>query len=93
MAAQIEAMPRHSAGKRLAWKDLEHHYRKIRGIHLRWFFEEDSKRFERLSVEAAGLLLDYSKNLVVPETMELLIRLANESHLRERIDAMFLEKR
>ena len=72
-----------------AWKDLEHHYRRIQGIHLRWFLGEDSKRFERLSVEAAGLWLDYSKNLVVPETMELLIRLANESHLRERIDAMF----
>jgi len=89
MTAQIEAMPRHSAGKRQAWKDLEHHYRKIRGIHLRWFFEEDSKRFERLSVQAAGLLLDYSKNLVVAETFELLIRLAEECHLRERIDAMF----
>ncbi len=48
-----------------------------------------SKRLERLNVEAAGLLLDYSKNLVVAETFELLIRFAEECHLRERIDAMF----
>jgi glucose-6-phosphate isomerase len=89
MTAQLEALPKHSAGKRQAWKDLEHHHRKIRGIHLRWFFDEDPERSQRLSVEAAGLLLDYSKNLVVAETFELLIRLAEECHLRERIDAMF----
>ena len=89
MTAQLEALPKHSAGQRQAWKNLEEHHRKIRGIHLRWFFDEDPKRSQRLSVEAAGLLLDYSKNLVVEETFELLIRLAEECHLRERIDAMF----
>jgi glucose-6-phosphate isomerase len=89
MATRTEAFPKRSAGKWEAWKDLEYHYRKLRGIHLRWLFAEDSRRSERLTLEAAGLLLDYSKNLVVSETVELLIRLAEECHLRERIDAMF----
>jgi len=52
-------------------------------------FEEDPKRAERLSAEGPGLFLDYSKNLIVAETLQLLIRLAEECHLRERIDAMF----
>ena len=77
MTAQLEAIPkRPAAGKRQAWKDLRDHYQKIRGVHLRWLFEEDPKRGERLTAEAAGLYLDYSKNLIIIETLELLIRLA-----------------
>jgi len=72
-----------------AWKDLGTHYQKIRGVHLRQFFQDDSKRGERLTAEAVGLYLDYSKNLVIGETIQLLVRLAEESRLRERIDAMF----
>jgi len=89
MAAHVEAIPKRPAAKRQAWKDLGAHYQKIRGVNLRWFFEEDPKRCERLTAEAAGLYLDYSKNLIISETLELLIRLAEASRLQERIDAMF----
>ena len=74
---------------RKAWKALEAHYQKVRGLHLRQFFAEDSKRGERMTVEAAGIFLDYSKNRVTDETVKLLIQLAVESGLRPQIDAMF----
>jgi glucose-6-phosphate isomerase len=74
---------------RPAWKALEAHARKIRGTHLRQLFEEDPGRGERLTAEAAGLSLDYSKNRVTDETLQLLLDLAEQSGLRERIDAMF----
>ena len=72
-----------------AWKNLAAHYKNIREVHLRQLFEDDPKRGEHLSAEAVGLYLDYSKNRITDETLELLIRLARESHLQERIDAMF----
>jgi len=53
-----------AAGKKSAWKDLAAHYKKLRGPHLQQLFEEDPKRGERYTLEANGLLLDYSKNLV-----------------------------
>jgi glucose-6-phosphate isomerase len=74
---------------RPAWKALEAHYEKVRGLHLRTLFEHDPRRGERLTAEAAGLYLDYSKNRVTDETLDLLLRLADESGLRARIDAMF----
>ena len=52
-------------------------------------FSDDPKRGERLTLEAAGVYLDYSKNRVTDETLSLLVQLAEESRLRERIDAMF----
>ena len=75
--------------KRKAWKALEAHYKKVRRLHLRKLFADDPKRGERLTVEAAGIYLDYSKNRITDETLKLLIQLAEESGLRERIDAMF----
>ena len=75
--------------KRKAWKALQAHYEKIRGLHLRELFAEDSKRGERMTAEAAGIFLDYSKNRVTDETLKLLLQLAEESGLRSRIDAMF----
>jgi glucose-6-phosphate isomerase len=75
--------------KRKAWKALEAHYQKVRQLHLRELFAEDPKRGERMSAEAAGVFLDYSKNLITNETIGLLIRLAEESGLRRQIDAMF----
>ncbi len=72
-----------------AWKALEAHYRKIRTIHLRSLFAEDPQRGRRLSVEGAGLYLDYSKNRITGETLSLLVQLAGECGLRERIEAMF----
>src|SRR5262249_37434028 len=72
-----------------AWEALIAHHQKIRDLHLRKLFADDPKRGERLTVEAVGLYLDYSKNRVTDETLKLLVQLANESGLRERIDAMF----
>jgi glucose-6-phosphate isomerase len=72
-----------------AWTSLEKHYREMAGLHLRQLFAEDGKRGERLAVEAAGIYLDYSKNRITDETLRLLLQLARESGLRDRIDAMF----
>ena len=74
---------------RPAWKALEAHYEKVRDLHLRTLFQQDPKRGERLTVEAAGLFLDYSKNRITGDTLGLLLRLAEESGLRARIEAMF----
>jgi glucose-6-phosphate isomerase len=75
--------------ERRAWKALEAHHKKVRDLHLRKLFADDSKRGERMTAEAAGLLLDYSKNRITDETLKLLLQLAEESGLRARIDAMF----
>ncbi|HZM93359.1 MAG TPA: glucose-6-phosphate isomerase [Vicinamibacterales bacterium] len=74
---------------RPAWKALEAHFKKIRGTHFRALFADDATRGERLTAEGAGIFLDYSKNRVTDETIELLCRLAEASGLRDRIDAMF----
>ena len=74
---------------RPAWKALAAHHLLVRNLKLRELFAEDPARGERLTVEAAGVMLDYSKNRVTDETMRLLVQLADESRLRERIDAMF----
>jgi glucose-6-phosphate isomerase len=72
-----------------AWTALEAHYRKIRELHLRTLFAGDPVRGERMTVEAAGIYFDYSKNRITDETLALLLQLAEESGLRSRIDAMF----
>jgi len=74
---------------RAAWKALAAHYKKIKPLHLRKLFATDPKRGQRLTVEAAGIFLDYSKNRVTDQTIQLLLKLAGESGLRNRIDAMF----
>jgi glucose-6-phosphate isomerase len=75
--------------KRKAWKALQAHYEQLRGLHLRKLFADDPKRGERMTAEAAGIFLDYSKNRITGETVKLLIQLAEESGLRSQIDAMF----
>ena len=75
--------------ERPAWKALEAHHQNIRELHLRKLFADDPKRGERMTAEALGLYLDYSKNRITDETLKLLLQLAEESGLRERIDAMF----
>jgi len=75
--------------RRPAWASLEKHYQKMEGLHLRQLFAEDRTRGERLAVEAAGIYLDYSKNRITDETLKLLIQLARESGLQDRIGAMF----
>jgi glucose-6-phosphate isomerase len=72
-----------------AWKALEAHYLKTRELHLRKLFAEDPNRGERMTAEAVGIYLDYSKNRITDETVRLLLQLAEESGLRSRIDAMF----
>ncbi|MEO8626801.1 MAG: glucose-6-phosphate isomerase, partial [Betaproteobacteria bacterium] len=74
---------------RPAWKALKAHHAKIGAVHLRELFANDAGRGERLTLEAAGLYLDYSKNRITDETLRLLIALANECGLRERTAAMF----
>src|SRR5262249_3102823 len=78
-----------SVVERPSWKALESHYQEVSKLHLRNLFAEDSKRGERMTVEAVGLYLDYSKNRITDKTLELLFRLAEESGLQSRIDAMF----
>ena len=75
--------------KRPAWKAFAAHYKKIQGLQLANLFADDSKRGQRLTCEAVGLFLDYSKNRITDETIKLLLQLAEESDLRGRIDAMF----
>ena len=84
MAARVQAV-----NKRPAWKALAAHYKKVRDLHLRDLFADDPKRGERMTAEAVGLFLDYSKNRITDETLKLLLQLAEESGLRARIDAMF----
>ena len=75
--------------ERQEWKSLAAHYQKVRELHLRKLFADDPKRGERMTAEAVGLYLDYSKNRITDETLKLLVQLADESGLRERIDSMF----
>ncbi len=72
-----------------AWKALEAHHRDVRSMHLRDLFARDPGRGERLTAEAAGVYLDYSKNRITDDTVPLLVRLAEDCGLRARIDAMF----
>ena len=89
MAARTESIMKRPNIKRTAWQALESHYKKIREVHLRELFAKDPRRGERLTVEAVGLYLDYSKNRITDETLKLLLQLAEEAQLRERIEAMF----
>ena len=82
-------MPGTPLPERKSWQALKRHYDEISGQHLRELFAGDPGRGERLTAEAAGLYLDYSKNRITDETMRLLVALAEESGVAERRDAMF----
>ena len=84
-APAVPPLPQREAGKALA----AHYEGVIRDTHLRDLFAGDPQRGERLTLEACGIYLDYSKNRITDETVRLLLQLADESGLRERIDAMF----
>jgi glucose-6-phosphate isomerase len=79
--------------QRPAWAALREHYAQISGLHLRQLFAEDAARGERMTAEACGIYLDYSKNRITDDTMRLLLQLAEQSGLRERIEAMFSGER
>jgi glucose-6-phosphate isomerase len=76
-----------------AWRALTEHHQQVGKLHLRNLFVDDPVRGQRMALEAAGIYLDYSKNRVTDETLKLLVQLAHESGLRERIDAMFRGER
>jgi glucose-6-phosphate isomerase len=85
MTAQVARLT-----ERAAWRRLAAHYQKVgASLHLRQLFADDPSRGERMTIEAVGLYLDYSKNRVTDETLALLLDLAQQSGLRARIDAMF----
>ncbi|MHC9539321.1 MAG: glucose-6-phosphate isomerase [Vulcanimicrobiota bacterium] len=84
MTATIESLT-----ARPAWKALETHYHDIRNVHMRKLFADDPDRGATMTLDAAGLRLDYSKNRVTGETLKLLFQLARESGLKDKIDAMF----
>src|SRR5450631_3149690 len=88
-----EQMPTIPLRERPAWKALEQHHSEIGGRHLRELFASEPGRGERLTAEAAGLYLDYSKNRITDETLRLLIRLAQESGLQQRRDMMLRGER
>jgi glucose-6-phosphate isomerase len=75
--------------KQQLWKSLESHHQEVSKRHLRELFAEDPQRGERMALEAVGLYFDYSKNRITNETLKLLFRLAEESGLPSRIEAMF----
>src|SRR6478609_11164076 len=81
MTARLTRLP--------AWSALRAHHAALKSTHLRELFAQDPKRGERLTAEAAGVFLDYSKNRVTDETLTLLLKLADECELRGRIEAMF----
>jgi glucose-6-phosphate isomerase len=87
-AIEERAETRSAVGSR-AWKALESHHKKVRRLHLRKLFADDPTRGERLTLSAVGIELDYSKNRITDETLQLLFQLAKDAGLQERIAAMF----
>src|SRR6476646_4692910 len=89
MVATSETDRLRTADRLGAWQALETHYEGMRNRQMRDLFAREPGRGERMTAEAAGVFLDYSKNRVDEETLSLLVALAEQSGLRERIDAMF----
>ncbi len=89
MATNVDTPKIPPTTQRPAWKALEANYKQVSALHLRDMFAKDAARGDRMTAEAVGIFLDYSKNRVTDETLKLLVQLAGESGLRERIDAMF----
>src|SRR5262245_22211516 len=89
MAARSEISRPRPTGTLAAWRSLADHHRAMQGRHLRDLFADDPARGERMTAEAAGIFLDYSKNRIDDETLRLLVELAEQCGLRARIDAMF----
>jgi len=96
VAPMVRVQPRKPSvplRERPAWQALERHHAEIASVHLRELFAQDPTRGERFAVEVEGLYLDYSKNRITDETLRLLLQLAEQSGLRQRIDAMFRGER
>src|ERR1700722_12678653 len=93
MAAQVQPLTKPPRKRQTSWSALASHHKTVSKLHLQQLFADNPKRGERLAVEAVGLFLDYSKNRITDETLQLLLQLAEESGLRARIDAMFRGER
>ena len=93
MSTRSQTPPPRSLPELPAWQELLTHHQQIKNIHLRQLFAEDPDRGRHLTLEAAGLYLDYSKNRITAETLRLLVNLAAECRLSERIEAMFRGER
>src|SRR6266853_768844 len=93
MEARPGTAPTQSRSKHAVWRDLKDHHAMMQRAHLRSLFADDPARGERMTAEAAGVYLDFSKNRINDETLRLLIALAEQSGLRARIDAMFRGER
>ncbi|MEN8210559.1 MAG: glucose-6-phosphate isomerase [Thermodesulfobacteriota bacterium] len=78
-----------SPDKTKAWQDLTEHYSGIKNVHMKSMFKEDPKRFDKFSIKFNNILVDYSKNRINEQTLELLIDLANELNLQDAISKMF----
>ena len=89
MIEQTQTRRAESTSKAAIWRSLQDHHAAVRSVPLKKLFAEDPARGERMTVEAAGVFFDYSKNRVNQETLALLLALAEQSGLRARIDAMF----
>jgi glucose-6-phosphate isomerase len=89
LATTTQSVITRPLAERPAWRELQNHSKKISKQHLRTLFADDPERGSRLTAEAAGIYLDYSKNRITDETLKFLVQLAEESGLRTRIDAMF----
>src|SRR5215467_14317370 len=93
MTARTKTAVTQSTSKRAVWRDLQDHHATMQGLHLRSLFADDPARGERMTAEAVGVYLDYSKNRVSDDTLMLLVELAEQAGLRARIDAMFRGER
>lgn len=78
-----------SSARSPEWKALQAHQKEIKSLHLRDLFQQHPERAEKFSLEACDLFLDYSKNRITAETMQLLVKLTGTSGLRDEISAMF----
>ena len=89
MGTAVERVTNTPLPERQAWKNLEHHYASVKGLHLRQLFAEQPDRGKKMTAKAVGIYLDFSKNRITDETLKLLVQLAEECGLREHIDSMF----
>jgi glucose-6-phosphate isomerase len=89
MGTSVNRVKKPVQRKSTAWTALARHHKSISKLHLRKLFADDPKRAERMKLQAAGLYFDYSKNRVTDQTLKLLLQLATDSGLEERIAAMF----
>ena len=72
-----------------AWKKISVHYNQMKGIHMRDMFDEDPVRFSKFSIQFEEMLVDFSKNIITEETLNLLLELAQETGVKEAIESMF----